>query len=94
VQRQLAAGEMSTRSEQSVVPRCAGDLFDDPVPRREWWEQLAQRWGRLNWKNRRVFLLPGNHDSCVADSVWDNRAFRELLPDWVHIYAVAYQGSK
>jgi DNA repair exonuclease SbcCD nuclease subunit len=64
---------------------CAGDLFDEAVPRREWWEQVAQRWGRLNWKNRPVFLLPGNHDPLVAESVWNNRAFRDLLPQWVHV---------
>jgi DNA repair exonuclease SbcCD nuclease subunit len=64
---------------------CAGDLFDDPVPRRDWWEQLAQRWARLSWKNRPVFLLPGNHDPLVAESVWNNGSFRDLLPDWVHV---------
>jgi DNA repair exonuclease SbcCD nuclease subunit len=64
---------------------CAGDLFDEPVPRREWWEQVAQRWARLSWTNRPVFLLPGNHDPMVAESVWNNRAFRDLLPSWVHV---------
>ncbi|MEO8179432.1 MAG: DNA repair exonuclease [Deltaproteobacteria bacterium] len=64
---------------------CAGDLFDDPVPRRDWWEQVALRLSRLNWKNRPVFLLPGNHDPLVAESVWNNPAFRALLPSWVHV---------
>ena len=64
---------------------CAGDLFDEPVPRREWWEQVAQRWARSGWTNRPVFLLPGNHDPMVAESVWNNRAFRDLLPSWVHV---------
>jgi DNA repair exonuclease SbcCD nuclease subunit len=64
---------------------CAGDLFDDPVPRREWWEQLAKRWARLSWTKRPVFLLPGNHDPMLAESVWKNPAFRDLLPSWVHV---------
>lgn len=64
---------------------CAGDLFDEPVPKREWWEQVAQRWSRLRWTNRPVFLLPGNHDPMLAESVWNNRAFRDALPSWVHV---------
>lgn len=64
---------------------CAGDLFDDPVPRREWWEQVAQRFAKLDWKQRPVFLLPGNHDPLLPESVWRHQAFRELLPSWVHI---------
>ena len=64
---------------------CAGDLFDDPVPKREWWEQVAQRLARLNWTNRPVFLLPGNHDPLVAESVWKTQTFRSMLPPWVHI---------
>ncbi|MEY4544281.1 MAG: metallophosphoesterase [Pseudomonadota bacterium] len=64
---------------------CSGDLFDDPVPRKEWWEPVAQLWTRLRWTNRPVFLLPGNHDPMLAESVWNNRAFRELLPSWVHV---------
>jgi DNA repair exonuclease SbcCD nuclease subunit len=64
---------------------CAGDLFDDPVPHRQWWEQVAQRWSRSSWNERPVFLLPGNHDPMVAESVWNNRTFRDMLPSWVHV---------
>lgn len=42
---------------------CAGDLFDDPHPGREWWEEVAARLQKAG--NRRpIFLLPGNHDPC------------------------------
>lgn len=65
---------------------CAGDLFDVPCPESDWWTQVAERLARRNWKNRPVFLLPGNHDPLVPESVWmkDHR-FRSLLPDWVHV---------
>jgi DNA repair exonuclease SbcCD nuclease subunit len=64
---------------------CAGDLFDEPVPQREWWEQVAQCWARLRWTHRPVFLLPGNHDPLLPESVWKIPAFREQLPSWVHV---------
>lgn len=65
---------------------CAGDLFDEPWPQSEWWEQVAVRLAKRNWKNRPVFLLPGNHDPFIPESVWANgHRFRSLLPDWVHV---------
>jgi DNA repair exonuclease SbcCD nuclease subunit len=65
---------------------CAGDLFDDACPQPEWWEQVAARFVKRNWKNRPVFLLPGNHDPFIAESVWAaEHKFRRLLPDWVHV---------
>lgn len=65
---------------------CAGDLFDAPSPEPEWWEQVALRLKKRSWKNRPVFLLPGNHDPYIADSVWaKDHKFRSLLPEWVHV---------
>ncbi|MGD0674045.1 MAG: DNA repair exonuclease [Polyangiaceae bacterium] len=74
-------------AERSAVDAvlCAGDLFDEPIPDPEWWEQLAARLAKRKWTNRPVFLLPGNHDPLLPDSVWTNAAFRKRLPDWVHI---------
>lgn len=64
---------------------CAGDLFDDPHPGREWWEEVAARLQKAG--NRRpIFLLPGNHDPLTNDSVWGaEHPFRKLLPAWVHV---------
>jgi len=65
---------------------CAGDLFDEPNPPPEWWEQVAARIKQRNWKDRPVFLLPGNHDPLVPESVWaKGHPFRDLLPAWVHV---------
>jgi DNA repair exonuclease SbcCD nuclease subunit len=64
---------------------CAGDLFDEPNPSRTWWEQVAERFKRCSWRDRPVFLLPGNHDPYLADAVWANAQFRSSLPSFVHI---------
>jgi DNA repair exonuclease SbcCD nuclease subunit len=65
---------------------CAGDLFDEPNPQPEWWEQVAALFKKRSWTNRPVFLLPGNHDPFLVDSVWaKGHKFRSLLPDWVHV---------
>ena len=64
---------------------CAGDLFDSPFPDEEWRHALLEKLKRLNWE-RPVFLLPGNHDPLLAESVWDEAsAFRRGLPDFVHV---------
>jgi DNA repair exonuclease SbcCD nuclease subunit len=65
---------------------CAGDLFDTPAPDERWWKGLAERFQRRNWRDRPVFLLPGNHDPLQANSVWsDDHGFRRALPPWVHV---------
>jgi DNA repair exonuclease SbcCD nuclease subunit len=65
---------------------CAGDLFDEPLPPSEWWEPVAALFRKRNWKDRPVFMLPGNHDPLVADSVWaKGHRFRGQLPDWVYV---------
>ena len=64
---------------------CAGDLFDDPDPGREWWEPLAQKLNDYGG-GRKIFLLPGNHDPLEAGSVYQaSHPFRRLLPGWVHV---------
>lgn len=65
---------------------CAGDLFDEPNPAKEWWEQAAARLKKSSSSKRPIFLLPGNHDPLTADSVWaQGHKFRSLLPEWIHV---------
>jgi len=74
-------------AEQEAVDAvlCAGDLFDEPDPGREWWEPLAEKLTKQRSK-RPVFLLPGNHDPLVAASVYHpDHAFRRALPSWVQV---------
>ncbi len=64
---------------------CAGDLFDEPSPEREWWEPVASKLARQP-SGRPIFLLPGNHDPLQPGSVYDRaHPFRGLLPPWVHV---------
>ena len=46
---------------------CAGDLFDEPLPLPEWWEQTAARLLQNALEDRPVFLLPGNHDPLTTE---------------------------
>jgi DNA repair exonuclease SbcCD nuclease subunit len=65
---------------------CAGDLFDDPAPAETWWRSLLRLFERRNWRDRPVFLLPGNHDPLQPESVWaQGHPFRRALPPWVHV---------
>ncbi|WP_438040200.1 metallophosphoesterase family protein [Sorangium sp. So ce128] len=65
---------------------CAGDLFDEPCPAQMWWEEVATCLQKRKWKNRPLFLLPGNHDPLVTESVWaKEHKFRTLLPEWAHV---------
>jgi DNA repair exonuclease SbcCD nuclease subunit len=65
---------------------CAGDLFDDPAPAEIWWRELLRLFERRNWRDRPVFLLPGNHDPLQPESVWaEGHSFRRGLPSWVHV---------
>lgn len=77
-------GEAESFGVHAVL--CAGDLFDDPSPDREWWEGLADLFRKRHWVDRPVFLLPGNHDPVTPKSVYaPDSMFRRLLPDWVHV---------
>ena len=64
---------------------CAGDLFDEPNPAREWWEPVATK--LASWPARiPIVLLPGNHDPLQATSVYEpGHPFRRALPAWVHV---------
>lgn len=66
---------------------CAGDLFDEPSPKPEWWGGLASLLAR-HTSMPPVFLVPGNHDPLMKESVWaKGHAFRaqvDQLP-WVHV---------
>jgi len=63
---------------------CSGNLFSDPSPKREWWEGLATKLAAKNW-SRPVFLVPGTHDPLMAEGVWRDARFLNLLPDFVHV---------
>jgi len=63
---------------------CAGDLFDEPSPAREWWEPVAEKLRKTT--PRPIFLLPGNHDPLQPSSVYEPKhPFRTALPVWVHV---------
>jgi len=65
---------------------CAGDIFDEPKPDRQWSDGLADLIARRASPSRPVFLLPGNHDPLLPDSVWDPAGpFRKKLPTHVHV---------
>ena len=64
---------------------CAGDLFDEASPAREWWEGLLKELVRRA-PGCPVVLLPGNHDPLTPRSVYHrDHPFRAGLPDHVHV---------
>ena len=65
---------------------CAGDVFDDPNPEQVWWEGLLGCLAERSWRERPLFLLPGNHDPLMPGSIWAaGSPLRSALPDWVHV---------
>jgi len=75
----------ATRSAVDAV-LCAGDLFDEPSPGPDWWRGVLDTLGRLPPDFPPVFLLPGNHDPLLADSVWaPGHPFRAGLPTFVRV---------
>lgn len=65
---------------------CAGDLFDDPTPTPDFWEGLAKVFHDHPTPEAPVFLVPGNHDPLLPESVWSAaHPFRGRLPAWVHV---------
>jgi DNA repair exonuclease SbcCD nuclease subunit len=65
---------------------CAGDLFDDPDPEADFWEELARILHQHASPHPPIFLVPGNHDPLTPESVWwPTHPFRTRLPKWVHI---------
>lgn len=63
---------------------CAGDLFDDANPREEFRVALADVLAATP-PQRPIFLLPGNHDPFLSDSVWTDARFRARLPEHVTV---------
>jgi DNA repair exonuclease SbcCD nuclease subunit len=75
----------ATRSTVDAV-LCAGDLFDEPNPGPDWWRGLLDILRRLPPEFPPIFLLPGNHDPLLADSVWAaSHPFRAGLPTFVRV---------
>ena len=64
---------------------CAGDLFDQPAPDKQWWGGVLSEFQRREWR-RPVVLLPGNHDPLTPRSLYHrDHPFRAGLPDYVHV---------
>jgi DNA repair exonuclease SbcCD nuclease subunit len=64
---------------------CAGDLFEEPNPDREWWESVARKLSAAPLQVP-IFLLPGNHDPLLPGSVYHpDHPFRRALPPWAHV---------
>ena len=62
-----------------------GDLFDTATPSDRVWRQALAAMGAaegLQW-----WILPGNHDSLAAESLWDR--IRAQAPDSVHLVDAA-----
>src|SRR5437762_12484165 len=71
-----------SRARMEVIPRildvaqrhsvnavvCAGDLFDDPEPQTDCWQELAKKFRERGASHPPVFLVPGNHDPSTPDS--------------------------
>jgi DNA repair exonuclease SbcCD nuclease subunit len=75
----------ATRNAVDAV-LCAGDLFDGPAPGEDWWRGLLELLTKLDGRFPPVFLLPGNHDPLMSDSVWmPGHPFRDGLPSFVHV---------
>ena len=80
--------EVFTAASRSSVDAvlCAGDLFDEPLPSENWWRGLLDILLSLPPNFPLVFLLPGNHDPFLAESVWaPGHAFRAGLPSFVRV---------
>lgn len=63
----------------------AGDVFDLPEPAETWWRPLVDALVERAWTDRKLLLLPGNHDPLTATSVWQNPQFLRALPSWVSV---------
>jgi DNA repair exonuclease SbcCD nuclease subunit len=80
--------EVFAAATRSVVDAvlCAGDLFDEPNPGQDWWRGLLGILMRLPSGFPPIFLLPGNHDPLLPDSVWGpGHPFRTGLPACVRV---------
>ena len=77
--------EVARRNAVNAI-LCAGDIFDDPNPDPDFWQELAKIFRSRIGPQPPLFLVPGNHDPLTVDSVWaPGHPLRTLLPDWVHV---------
>ena len=77
-------GEAETLQVHAVL--VAGDIFDTPQPEKQWWDTLLKKLHERSWTDRRMFLLPGNHDPLNAQSPYDpDHPFRRGLPAWAQV---------
>ncbi len=80
--RHAAIGRLANaaRTHTAAHILIAGDLFDTETPSDPVWRQalaaMAAEKG-IEW-----WIIPGNHDSLVAESLWDR--FRAQAPDSIH----------
>src|ERR1700684_3267165 len=49
---------------------CVGDIFDDPAPAPDFWQELARILRTPPGSHPPLFLVPGNHDPLTPESVW------------------------
>jgi DNA repair exonuclease SbcCD nuclease subunit len=80
--------EVFAAATRSVVDAvlCAGDLFDRADPGPDWWQGLLEVFAKLPANFPAMFLLPGNHDPLLAESVWaPGHSFRAGLPAFVRV---------
>lgn len=77
--------DMAKRQQVQAI-LCAGDVFDDPTPTPDFWQGLAKAFHEYPTPEAPVFLVPGNHDPLIPESVWSpGHPFRSRLPAWVHV---------
>ena len=78
-----AVEQVFVEAESAAVDAvlCAGDVFDEPNPREEWWRPLLELLQKRTRPGRPIVLLPGNHDPLTEKSVYSpGHPFRQQLP--------------
>jgi DNA repair exonuclease SbcCD nuclease subunit len=77
--------EVARRNAVNAI-LCVGDIFDDPDPAPDFWQELARILRTHPGPHPPLFLVPGNHDPLTPESVWaPSHPFRAQLPAWVHV---------
>jgi DNA repair exonuclease SbcCD nuclease subunit len=83
-----AVEQVFVEAESAAVDAvlCAGDLFDEPNPKEEWWRPLLELLQKRTRPGRPIVLLPGNHDPLTEKSVYSpGHPFRQQLPSGIHL---------
>lgn len=76
--KKLAAAAKEHGANDILV---AGDMFDTETPSERVWRQALAAMGEVS--GRRWWILPGNHDSLAAESLWQR--FRDEAPESVRV---------